>query len=92
MFKKGDLMMYTEHGICQIVDITERTIDETTKKYYIIQPLENNQQLTISIPVDRANAMKKMLKKKEAEEILGLFHKNITRKEKTSRRRGMKVL
>lgn len=67
-------MIYTEHGICQIVDITERTIDETTKKYYIIQPLENNQQLTISFPVDRANAnMKKMLKKEEAEEILGLF-------------------
>ena len=33
-----------------------------------------NQQLTISFPVDRENAnMKKMLKKEEAEEILGLF-------------------
>lgn len=52
MFNIGDTIIYSAHGVCKINDICDKTVSGITKKYYVMHPIENNHQLTISIPVD----------------------------------------
>lgn len=75
MFKKGDLIMYSVHGICKIDDICEKTISHVKKNYYILHPIADN-KLSISIPVDNDKVtMLEILNKEEAEEVLESFKK-----------------
>lgn len=77
MFNIGDLVIYSSHGICKIDDISDKTIAGITRKYYIMHPLDNNQQLTISTPVDNEKAViQKLLNKEEAREILESFKRD----------------
>lgn len=74
MFNIGDLVIYSGHGICKVDDICDKSIAGVTKKYYVLHPLENNQQLTISTPVDNEKTViQKLMNKVEAEEILESF-------------------
>ena len=74
MFKVGELIIYSSHGICQIDDICEKTYFDITKKYYVLHPLDNL-KLSISTPVDnKAVAMLELLEKDEAKVILNSFH------------------
>ncbi|WP_245831831.1 CarD family transcriptional regulator [Oceanobacillus senegalensis] len=73
MFKTGDLVIYSVHGLCVIDDICERTIHGETKTYYVLHPT-NDSQLKISVPVESKKAIiLKTLNKEEAEDILQLF-------------------
>ena len=73
MFNIGDLIVYSAHGICRIVDIQEKTYLGVTKKYYILHPLDDD-NLKISIPVDSKKVvMLELLDKDEAQEILESF-------------------
>lgn len=75
MFNKGDLIIYSTHGLCHIDDITEKTISDVTKKYYELHPL-NNANLKISTPVDnRSISMLEIMSKKQADIILKSFRK-----------------
>ncbi|WP_428908339.1 CarD family transcriptional regulator [Niallia sp. Krafla_26] len=73
MFKIGDTIIYSAHGLCEIDDICEKTYSGVTRKYYVLHPLSQS-NLTISIPVesDKVLMLKKM-EKKEAEAILQSF-------------------
>ena len=74
MFKIGDLIIYAGHGICKIDDIREQTFRGLTKPCYILHPLENNPQLTISTPTDNDKVvMLELIQKEEAYEILESF-------------------
>ena len=42
MFNIGDLIIYSALGICRIDNICEQTYNGTTRKYYVIQPIEDN--------------------------------------------------
>lgn len=73
MFKKGDLILYSVHGICKVDDICEKTISHIKKRYYILHPI-NEKNLSISTPVDNDKvAMLELLTKEEAQETLELF-------------------
>ncbi|MGG7057727.1 CarD family transcriptional regulator [Clostridium nigeriense] len=73
MFKKGDLVLYSAHGVCKIDDICEKTISYVTKSYYILHPMEDN-KLSISIPVDNDKvSILELLTKEEAGIILESF-------------------
>jgi CarD family transcriptional regulator len=74
MFNIGDLIIYSGHGICKVDDICDKTYFGNSKTYYVLHPLEDNHQLTISIPVDNEKvAMSKLMKSDEAQEILESF-------------------
>lgn len=73
MFKKGDLIIYSSHGICKIDDICEKTISNVTKKYYSLHPMDDR-KLSISIPVDNDKVtIQELLTKEEAENIIESF-------------------
>lgn len=73
MFKKGDLVLYSAHGICKIDDICEKTIANNTRSYYLLYPMEDR-QLKISIPVDSDKVIiQALLTKEESESIIESF-------------------
>lgn len=73
MFKKGDLVTYSTHGMCKIVDICMKTYAGIDKTYYILRPIEDN-NLTIQCPTDnKQTVMLEMMDEGEAEEILESF-------------------
>jgi len=74
MLQVGDLTIYQEHGICRIDEICDKTYGGKTRKYYVLHPIENNQELTINLPVEnRKVSLLKLIDKKGAEEILDSF-------------------
>src|SRR5699024_5712537 len=75
MYNVGDLIIYSTHGLCKIEDICEKKFRNVSKKYYVMQPIEEP-QLTISAPVDKAQpSMRTIMEKEEAEEVLHSFQK-----------------
>lgn len=73
MFKKGDLILYSSHGICKIDDICEKTFSYVKRNYYILHPM-GDKRLSISVPVENDNAsMLELLSQEEAGEILESF-------------------
>ncbi|KAB2334409.1 CarD family transcriptional regulator [Cytobacillus depressus] len=74
MFNIGDLIIYSAHGICKIDDICEKTVAGITRPYYVLHPMENDHQLTISTPVNNDKVvMLGLMNKEEANEILESF-------------------
>ena len=71
MFKIGDTIIYSSHGLCQIDGISEKTFSGVTKTYYVLHPL-NNEKLEISTPVDN-KTISTLMAKEEAQELLDLF-------------------
>lgn len=75
MFKIGDLIVYSGHGICRVDEISDKTYAGITKAYYVLHPIENNQRLTINTPVDNDKILKvKLMDQEEAETILESFN------------------
>ncbi|MDR7077448.1 CarD family transcriptional regulator [Neobacillus niacini] len=73
MFNVGDLIIYSSLGICRIDNICEQTYNGTTRKYYVIQPVEDK-NLTIHNPVDNDQVvMLGMINREDALEILESF-------------------
>ncbi|MEH7222246.1 CarD family transcriptional regulator [Bacillus sp. JJ1566] len=73
MFNIGDLVIYSNMGICRIDDICEKTYAGITRNYYIMSPIEDS-TLTIQNPVDnKSNKMQGIIGKSESEEILDSF-------------------
>ena len=75
MFNKGDLVIYSSHGICQIDDICDKTYSGVTRTYYVLRPIEDH-KLTINNPIDNDRAvMLEIVNKDDAEDILESFKK-----------------
>lgn len=73
MFNKGDLVIYSNMGICQIDDICEKTFSGVTRNYYIMHPIEDS-TLIIQNPVDNDRIlMQGIIGKSESEEIMESF-------------------
>ncbi|MFB6467852.1 CarD family transcriptional regulator [Cytobacillus sp. Hz8] len=74
MFSIGDLIIYSSHGICQIDDICEKSVSGVTRTYYVLHPLENIHDLTISTPVNNDKVkMLELIHKEDALKILESF-------------------
>ncbi|MDR7238028.1 CarD family transcriptional regulator [Neobacillus drentensis] len=75
MFNIGDLIIYSGHGICRVDEICDKTYTGITRTYYVLHPIENNRDLTISTPVDNDKTLiLKLINIEEAEKILESFH------------------
>lgn len=74
MFKVGELIIYSGHGICRIDDICEKTFNGITKKYYVLHPIDDDHRLTIHTPVDNDKVLKlKLMNEEEANTILQIL-------------------
>lgn len=73
MYNVGDLAVYSTQGICRVIDITEKTFSDITKKYYVLQPL-NDPKLVISIPlISDKSVLSDVVTADQAEVILASF-------------------
>ena len=68
MFKVNDVIIYGTQGVCQIVDIEEKSVSGTTKNYFVLKPVNDNGS-TIFAPTDNEHVLKKMRKILTEEEI-----------------------
>lgn len=74
MFKVGDLIVYSSHGVCRIYNIREKVFLGEKKNYYEIHPI-NDERLFLSVPVEKGDLLLfKMADKSEAEDLLNKFN------------------
>ncbi|MBU6079907.1 MULTISPECIES: CarD family transcriptional regulator [Allobacillus] len=74
MLSIGDLIVYSSHGICRVEDICDQTYGGVTKKYYMLQPVDNDQNLTIHAPVEsKQKNMQRIMNRSEAEKVIETF-------------------
>ncbi|MFD1708812.1 CarD family transcriptional regulator [Siminovitchia sediminis] len=74
MFNKGDFIVYSTHGICKVDDICEKTVLGITRPYYVLHPIDQKNQLTISTPIDNDQVvMLELIDKGKAVDILESF-------------------
>ena len=70
MFKKGNFVINTNNGICEIQDIITMNMSGTTKEYYLLVPV-SEPSAKVYIPVDVAeNRIRLVITKEEAWEII----------------------
>lgn len=70
MFQKGNFVISTNNGICEIQDILIMNISGTAKEYYLLVPIDE-QSAKVYIPVDLAeNRIRPVITKDEALEII----------------------
>ncbi|ETA81496.1 CarD family transcriptional regulator [Youngiibacter fragilis] len=75
MFNKGDMMIYSSHGICLVDDICSNRFQGVDKDYYVLHPIADR-KLTIRIPVDNKSVtMLELIEEEEAEKIIDSFSK-----------------
>lgn len=90
MFNIGDVIIYSEHGLCEIDDICDKTIAGVTRKYYILHPLDDV-NLQISTPIDNDKVvMLKTMDKEEAELLIQTFNEPGIDWVEDSRQRNLK--
>lgn len=58
-FEKGEKVLYSINGVCEITDITERFFGKTVMRYYVLKPISNN-EATLFVPVNNENLVRKM--------------------------------
>ena len=61
MFRVKDVILYGSQGVCEIVDIEEKTISGAKKSYYVLKPV-NDHGATIFAPTGNEFVLKKMRK------------------------------
>ena len=77
MFEKDQLIMCGGHGVCRVVNVTGNPIDRLDKvrKFYVLEPVFEKGS-TVYTPVDNDKViMRRIMNKKEAEELVGQITK-----------------
>ena len=70
MFQKGNFVISTNNGICEIQDILIMNMSGTANEYYLLVPIDE-QSAKVYIPVDLAeNRIRPVITKDEALEII----------------------
>ena len=52
-FKRGDTVIYPQHGACLVEGIEEKTMFQETREYLILKSVIG--EMTLSVPVDKAD-------------------------------------
>ena len=69
MFSVGDLIVYSETGVCRVEQIGPPPFDPKAKReYYTLSPM--NCRETIYVPVDTQVFMRPILSREAAEELI----------------------
>ena len=74
MFEKGDLVTYGCKGVCEVKNITTLNLEGIPKDrlYYEMQSMVNaGSRIFSPVGQEEKNAMRAVLTKEEAEELLG---------------------
>lgn len=73
MFQPGELIIYSNMGVCKVMEITVPSFCKVTERrqYYTLAPLE--QQGTIFVPVDSKVFMRPIITKEEADRLIDLI-------------------
>lgn len=77
MFKVGDKIVYGKNGVCEVVEITQMSLSDDSKKelYYNLKPIYQ-QGSTIYTPAENGKiAMRAVINKEEAEKLIELIPK-----------------
>lgn len=70
MFEKGNHVINTNNGICEIQDIVTMNMSGTAKEYYLLVPV-SEPTAKVYIPVDVAeNRIRRVISKEEAWDII----------------------
>ena len=64
MFEKGDFVVNTNNGICEISDIVTMNMSGVEKEYYILIPIEEK-TAKVYLPVDIAEKRIRLTMKKD---------------------------
>ena len=98
MFEKGDLVTYGCKGVCEVKNITTLNLEGIPKDrlYYEMQSMVNaGSRIFSPVGQEEKNAMRAVLTKEEAEELLGqlpecrlCWEKDERRREETYRKRN----
>lgn len=59
MYSCGDRVMYSFHGVCEILALEERTIDRKTAQYYVLEPIDQP-GTRFYVPTQNAAALAKL--------------------------------
>ncbi|KKM79438.1 hypothetical protein LCGC14_1349950 [marine sediment metagenome] len=80
MNKKGDKVVYPNHGAGTISAIEEKDVFSTKSKYYILELSVG--QLTISVPVDKSHelGLRNVITKRDAGKVLKVISKKVKAK------------
>ncbi|HDZ86537.1 MAG TPA: CarD family transcriptional regulator [Actinobacteria bacterium] len=78
--KKGDKVVYPNHGAGTISAIEEKDVFSTKSKYYILELSVG--QLTISVPVDKSHelGLRNVITKRDAGKVLKVISKKVKAK------------
>ena len=72
MFQRNDVVVYGGHGVCQIVDVEDKTIDGVNKTYFVLKP-RAERVATFYVPTWNEKAWGKMRKVTTKEEVNALI-------------------
>lgn len=72
MFKVNDVVVYGSQGVCEIVDIDEKKIDRSIKKYFVLKP-KSDTAATFYVPTWNEKALAKMRKVMTKEDVNALI-------------------
>ncbi|KKK86180.1 hypothetical protein LCGC14_2765820 [marine sediment metagenome] len=80
MNKKGDKVVYPNHGAGTIAAIEEKDVFSTKSKYYILNLSVG--QLTISVPVDKSHelGLRNVITKRDAGKVLKVISQKVKAK------------
>lgn len=80
MNKKGDKVVYPNHGAGTIAAIEEKDVFSTKSKYYILKLSVG--QLTISVPVDKSHelGLRNVITKRDAGKVLKVISQKVKEK------------
>ena len=71
-YTAGDMVLYSVHGICRIMDRTQRSFGGQKQEYYMLKPVYAPDS-TFFVPVDNENLVSKMRRILSGEEIKKLI-------------------
>ncbi len=72
MFKKGDVVVYSASGVCEILEISKKSFGSFSAEYYVLKPLMQK-AATVFVPVKNEALTKKMHPILTRSEFEGVF-------------------
>ena len=72
MYQRGEVVLYSAHGVCRITDIVRKTMAGETAEYYVLQPIYEEGS-TLFLPTGNEKLTAKMRRTPPAEELLTLI-------------------
>lgn len=73
MYTVGDKLLYGTMGIIEICEVTDQTVNDVTKKYYVLKEYGSNMSSYTYVPCDNealVSQLKPLLTRKEAEKLI----------------------